>query len=128
MSITVNNVIYTLNLANGDASAKAESTNITTVDILNSVTDASDVVYTVTSIANSAFLQCTALTSVIIPDAVTSIGNNAFASCSGLTSVTIGANVTSISGAGVKHTILNNKYTIWNIYGRYVGSFKNVTS
>ena len=50
----------------------------------------------VTSIGNSAFSYCSALTSITIPDSVTSIGNNVFLSCSGLTSITIPDGVTSI--------------------------------
>jgi uncharacterized protein YaiE (UPF0345 family) len=50
----------------------------------------------ITSIGNSAFNNCSGLTSVTIGSGVTSIGNNAFNGCSGLTSVTIGSGVTSI--------------------------------
>ncbi|HIG84602.1 MAG TPA: leucine-rich repeat domain-containing protein [Verrucomicrobia bacterium] len=50
----------------------------------------------VTSIGQSAFFQCTSLTSITIPDSVTSIGGNAFLGCSSLISITIGDNVTSI--------------------------------
>ena len=52
----------------------------------------------VTSIGNYAFYNCTGLTSVTIPDSVTSIGYHAFYDCTGLTSVTIGNSVTSIGG------------------------------
>ena len=47
-------------------------------------------------IPNWAFLGCTGLTSVTIPDGVTSIGNNAFRGCSSLIDVTISDSVTSI--------------------------------
>ena len=52
--------------------------------------------YTVTTIGNEAFYQCSGLTSVTIPNSVTSIGEFAFSGCSGLTSVTIPNSVTSI--------------------------------
>ena len=54
------------------------------------------VTYSVTSIGNSAFYDCTGLTSITIPNSVTSIGNSAFYNCSGLTSITIPNSVTSI--------------------------------
>jgi hypothetical protein len=50
----------------------------------------------VTSIANSAFQSCTALTSIIIPTSVTSIGSSAFQNCTALTSINIPTRVTSI--------------------------------
>ena len=54
----------------------------------------------VTIIGSRAFMWCTSLPSVTIPNSVTSIGNNAFYDCSSLTSVTIPSSVTIIgSGA-----------------------------
>ena len=50
----------------------------------------------VTSIGYEAFLDCSGLTSVTIPNSVTYIGNYAFSRCSGLTSVTIPNSVTII--------------------------------
>ena len=50
----------------------------------------------VTSIGANAFLGCTSLTAVEISDNVTSIGNSAFRDCTGLTSVTIGSGVKKI--------------------------------
>ena len=53
-------------------------------------------IYTVTSIGEYAFYECSGLTSVTITEGVTSIGEEAFYECSGLTSVTIPESVTSI--------------------------------
>ena len=52
--------------------------------------------YSVTSIGDFAFFNCTSLTSVTIPDSVTSIGYAAFKECRSLTSVTIPNSVTII--------------------------------
>ena len=52
--------------------------------------------YSVTSIGESAFEDCSGLTSVTIGNSVTSIREYAFSYCSGLTSVSIGNSVTSI--------------------------------
>lgn len=62
----------------------------------------------VTSIGDSAFCYC-GLTSITIPNSVTYIGENAFSGCTGLTSITIGNSVTSIGenafyGCGKKLT------------------------
>ena len=47
---------------------------------------------TITYIGESAFEDCSSLTSIEIPSGVTSIGERAFYDCSGLTSVTFGEN------------------------------------
>jgi hypothetical protein len=54
----------------------------------------------VTSIGESAFLDCTNLTNVTIPDGVTSIEMAAFGDCESLTSVTIPDSVTRIGDYG----------------------------
>lgn len=48
------------------------------------------------SIGNSAFSGCSGLTSVNIPNSVRTLGANVFKGCTGLTTATIGSGVTSI--------------------------------
>lgn len=67
------------------------ATNALVVGCKNSIVPNS-----VISIGNSAFYDCTGLTSISIPNSVTSIGDYAFYGCSGLTSITIPNSVTSI--------------------------------
>ena len=52
--------------------------------------------YSVTSIGEEVFRDCSGLESVAIPNSVTAIGDEAFSRCYGLTSVSIGNSVTSI--------------------------------
>ncbi len=52
--------------------------------------------YSVTSIGDMAFYQCTGLTSITIPNSVTSIGSSAFSKCYSLNSIDIPNSVTSI--------------------------------
>ena len=52
--------------------------------------------YTVTTIGYKAFVGCTSLTSITIPDSVKTIGDLAFRDCTSLTSITIGNSVTNI--------------------------------
>ena len=68
---------------------------LTTANIPTSV-EYNSVTYSVTSIGEAAFWNCSGLTSVTIPNSVTSIGYKTFYECTGLTSVTIGNSVTSI--------------------------------
>ena len=79
----------------------AADTTITTANIPETVTY-QGTTYNVTYIGFGAFMNCSSLTSVTIPNSVTSIGGDyfyddgAFQNCSSLTSITIPNSVTSI--------------------------------
>ena len=88
----------------------------------------------VTSIGYEAFDDCTRLTNVTIPNNVTNIGDYAFAGCTSLTSITIGANVTSIGDMAFFYCSSLTRVTIPNSVtgiGEYAffscGSLTNVT-
>ena len=82
---------------------KAKTTSIASCNI----NDSCKIIY------NSAFKECSGLTSVTISNGVTSIGRTAFSGCSGLTSVTIGNGVISIGDSAFEGC---NSLTsvIWN--------------
>ena len=73
-----------------------------------------NVVCNVTSIEDATFLDCTSLTSIIIPNSVTSIGYETFSGCSRLTSITIPNSVTSIGEYAFKGCTSLTSITIPN--------------
>ena len=84
---------------------------------------------TVTSIGSSAFSNCRQLTSMSFPDTFTSIGASAFSGCSGLTSIVFPNTLTTIEGSAfyacsslASVTFPNSITTIGN------GAFRNCTS
>ena len=77
--------------------------------------------YSVTSIGEWAFYDCSGLTSVTIPNSVTSIGEWAFYDCSGLTSVTIPNSVTSIGYSAFSRCSSLTSVTIPNSVTSIVG-------
>ncbi len=99
------NVTWTLNVETGDFSVtgSGEMDNYldsSAVPWRDHISDIRTVTIEkgVTSIGNSSFENCTALTSVAIPDSVTAIGDHAFCNCIALKSVTIPDNVKIIRG------------------------------
>ena len=98
-AVEIDGIYYNLNSSGDTKTAEVkQNSNKYSGDIVipESVTY-EEVTYSVTSIGDYAFLDCSGLTSVTIPNSVTSIGNSAFSGCSGLTSVTIPNSVTSIA-------------------------------
>lgn len=78
--------------------------------------------YSVTSIAEGAFQNCTGLSSVILPESITEIGANAFNGCSALTSMTIWAtSVPTLDNANAFSSTPN--FYIWgDLKDSYVGA------
>lgn len=75
----------------------------------------------VTTIGDSAFLNLTKLTNIIIPNTITIIGNSAFAACYSLTNLIIPSSVTSIGNRAFRSCWSLENITIPN-------SIKNIGS
>jgi hypothetical protein len=84
MTTTLDNIIYTISGSSAIVTGYTSGYNsysISPIVFINSVS------YTVTGIANNAFLNNTLLTSIIIPSTVTSIGYSTFQGCINLGSI-----------------------------------------
>ena len=96
--------------------------------IIPATVNYNNVTYSVTTIEESAFQNCTGLTNVTIPNSVTSIGDYAFSRCTGLTSITIPNSVTSIGGGAFNNCSGLASVTIGNSVTSIGGSaFYNCT-
>lgn len=96
----IDGIYYNLNASTMEAEVVPPgSTRYTgSVKIPESITY-EDVTYSVTSIGDRAFRNCSDLTSVIIPNSVTEIRSGTFQGCTSLTSITIPDGVMSIGNS-----------------------------
>lgn len=63
------------------------------------------VTYSVTTIGNSAFSDCSNMISIVIPNSITSIGNSVFSGCFSMTSVNIPNSVKTIGDSAFSDCI-----------------------
>ena len=89
--------------------------------------------YSVTSIEDRAFYNCTGVTSVIIGDSITTVGSYAFSECNQMKSLTIGNAVTTISDHAfyscrglIDLIIPNNVTSIRSLAFRYCSGLINL--
>ena len=92
-SFTLDGLTYTITDAeNHYVSVSKSSTTLSgELEIPSQINypEVTGITYTVTSVPANAFIGCTELTSIIVPNTVTNIGEGAFSGCSGLTSITL---------------------------------------
>ena len=91
----VDGIFYNLDAANKTATVTFKGDNYWdddeySGDVVIPETVAYDgITYSVTSLGDKCFGDCSSLTSITIPNSVTSLGNNCFCVCSSLTAITI---------------------------------------
>ena len=81
-----------------------------------------NVVVTGGDVLGSAFINCTYLSSIILPDSATIIADNAFRGCDGITTLTIPENVTYIGNYAINCANLTELYLGSKIQSFYVAS------
>ena len=92
-NVTIDGIIYTLD--KGTATV-AQNSGIKGAIVIPEKVSYSGMNYSVTSIGDYAFENCTELTSISIPNSLTSIGQCAFHNCIKIKSLTIPHSVTSV--------------------------------
>lgn len=95
---TIGDLNYTFSGSNATVYSHKDGTNATGTLTIPSTVTYGGTTYTVTSIRQNAFMNCTGLTgSLVIPNTVTTIGRNAFAGCTGFNgTLTLGNHVATI--------------------------------
>ena len=91
LQISQNGIIYITNATNTNSSATITGNTLTTsgssVTIPDTIEDQYGFLYPVTAIGQNAFLNCTVLSNISIPNSITSIGQSAFEGCNKLVNV-----------------------------------------
>lgn len=121
---------YSATINNGIAVVYCKKSKSGTLNIPNTITIENSTSYNVTSIGDSAFINCNSLTNIIIPNSITSIGSYAFKNCSHLNQVillpnnaTIAENAFTNAGLSTNQTSNNIIYSLGSAI-RYIGNYK----
>ena len=132
-NITSSSALYTVEVTYEKYYSDYNYSSLTTATIPETV-NYNGTTYSVTSIGERAFYDCSSLTSITIPNSVTSIGSSAFTNCSSLTSITIPNSVTSIGDDAfygcsslTSVTIPNSVTSIGDYAFEYYSSLTSVT-
>jgi hypothetical protein len=94
-----NGISYTIKSSAYKLVSVANGTSVSGSVTIPSTITISGQTYTVQSIGSSAFLSCTTLSSIVLPNTITSIEYQAFFGCSGLSYIDIPNSVTSIGSS-----------------------------
>lgn len=108
--VTINNINYWLYPEN--STAKVINSDYNGDIIIPDSINYAGIIYSITSIDDYAFYNCTNLTSIIIPNSVTQIGNYAFKNCSSLVSSSLGDGVNSLGDGSFQNCTSLTSITI----------------
>lgn len=97
MSITINNIIYSIDTFNSNFAVVTGYTGSPQEITFESVVKIKKKNYTVVSINNSVFKSLNSLTSIVVPTTITFINSNAFESCQNLTNVSLSSGLLIIN-------------------------------
>lgn len=133
MEVIIDGIKYELNLDTQSATVISSTPKYEGDINIPSCVAHSSIEFDVTSIGDEAFFQCSALTSITIPDTVTSIGHYAFKNCSALNAIIIPNSVMSIGKETFSHcsaltSIVWNARKYKNFYSSYDTPFCNIRS
>ena len=87
--VEVDGIYYNLDSSNNTAEVTSGDSKYRKDIVIPASISVNGSTYSVTTIGERAFLECTYLTSIEIPNSVTSIGNSEFRNCTGLTSIIV---------------------------------------
>ena len=93
--ITVDGISYNLDKENKTASV-APYNRYTGAVVIPETISVDGTAYSVTSLGEKCFFECSGLTSITIPNSVTSLGKGCFYKCTSLTNITIPNSVNSL--------------------------------
>lgn len=105
--ITVGSLKYTLNNQDNTASVSGYIEGVKKVNIPSSINDGG-IVYNVTSIADSCFVNYTGLDSVIVPGSVKTIGKLSFFKCSNLISIVLNKGLEKLEDGCLAYTKISS--------------------
>ena len=98
-SIRVDGILYYVNTGNNTVDVGGGNQDLQGDVVVPATIRYDGQTYKVASIGAGAFMECTNISSVTIPNSVTSIENSTFEGCTRLTSITIPSSVTSIKAS-----------------------------
>ena len=106
--VEVDGIFYNLDKENKTASVTYSSDCVYEGAVVIPETISVDgTAYSVTSLGDACFLQCSGLTSITIPNSVTSLGDECFWGCSGLTEVHVNRETPPATGYDIFHTCIS---------------------